>query len=382
MQKLKKKHALVLRHVPVTLYTCLLFFLILFTAAFISFSSLWSTVSTTNTKPTTKTVANQTLVANVPSREETIKQSSTLLNCSRGNQTICSSDYPTTTTSETEKNEATCPEYFRWIHEDLKPWKEKGISREMVENAKKTAHFRLVVKNGKGYVENYRESIQTRSVFTIWGILQLLRRYPGKVADMEMMFDCNDKPVVPVGLYDGPNVAGPGPGPPPVFGYCVDRWTRDIVFPDWSFWGWPEINIRPWEHVLKEIKKGNEKVKWDWIQESKQGFNNSNLADQCTYRYKVYIEGYGWSVSEKYILACDSPTLFVKPRYYDFFTRSLQPLQHYWPIKENDKCKSIKHAVDWGNNNNQKVSIIASFHLSQLEMQIIMRNNLTGTRNW
>ena len=81
-------------------------------------------------------------------------------------------------------------------------------------------------------------------------------------------------------------------------------------------------------------------------------------------RYKVYIEGYAWSVSEKYILACDSPTLFVKPRYYDFFTRSLQPLQHYWPIKENDKCKPIKHAVDWGNNNNQKVSITASSFIS------------------
>lgn len=24
----------------------------------------------------------------------------------------------------------------------------------------------------------------------------------------------------------------------------------------------PEINIRPWEHVLKEIKEGNKKVKW------------------------------------------------------------------------------------------------------------------------
>ncbi|CAK8545004.1 unnamed protein product [Lathyrus sativus] len=85
----------------------LLFFLALFTAAFIS--SLWSTLSTTNIKPTTKTVANQTLAVNVPSREETTKQSSTLLNCSRGNQTTCSSDYPTTS-SETEKNEATCPE--------------------------------------------------------------------------------------------------------------------------------------------------------------------------------------------------------------------------------------------------------------------------------
>ena len=72
-------------------------------------------------------------------------------------------------------------------------------------------------------------------------------------------------------------------------------------------------------------------------------------------RYKVYIEGSAWSVSEKYILACDSPTLLVKPHYYDFFTRVLIPGHHYWPIKEDDKCRSIKFAVDWGNNHKQRV---------------------------
>jgi hypothetical protein len=184
-----------------------------------------STLSTTtNIKPTTttNTVANQTLAAaNVPTKNEKIKQTKkfqpTILNCTIKNQTCSSSNYPTTTTLKTTKNNMVCPEYF------------KGITREMVEKAKKTAHFRLVVKNGKGYIEKYKnkEAIQTRDVFTVWGILQLLRKYPGKIPDLELMFDCNDKPVVPMGL-----------GPPPVFGYCADRWTQDIVFPDWSFWGW------------------------------------------------------------------------------------------------------------------------------------------------
>lgn len=60
-------------------------------------------------------------------------------------------------------------------------------------------------------------------------------------------------------------------------------------------------------------------------------------------------------MSDKYILACDSVTFVVKPRYYDFYTRGLMPVHHYWPIKENDKCRSIKFAVDWGNNHKQKV---------------------------
>jgi len=33
----------------------------------------------------------------------------------------------------------------------------------------------------------------------------------------------------------------------------------------------------------------------------------------------------------------------------------LMPLQHYWPVKDKDKCRSIKHAVDWGNTHEQEV---------------------------
>lgn len=73
------------------------------------------------------------------------------------------------------------------------------------------------------------------------------------------------------------------------------------------------------------------------------------------YRYKIYIEGSAWSVSEKYIMACDSVTLYVKPQYYDFFSRGLMPMRHYWPIRNDNKCMSIKFAVAWGNSNEHKV---------------------------
>jgi hypothetical protein len=101
----------------------------------------------------------------------------------------------------------------------------------MVEKANGTAHFRLVIVKGKAYIEKYKKSIQTRDVFTIWGILQLLRRYPGRIPDLELMFDCDDLPVI---LSRGRNTTAP----PPLFRYCGDRSTMDIVFPDWSFWGW------------------------------------------------------------------------------------------------------------------------------------------------
>lgn len=324
------------------------------------------------------------------------------LNCSNGDSrpTCPVNYYPSNFTVHSPPDDpsptpqSTCPEYFRWIHEDLWPWRETGITKEMVEMARRTANFRLIVVDGKAYLEKYRKSFQSRDTFTLWGILQLLRRYPGQVPDLDIMFDCVDWPVVKKEDYRAPSATAP----PPLFRYCGDDTTLDIVFPDWSFWGWSEINIKPWELLSKDLKEGNKRIKWadrepyaywkgnpavaqtrmdllkcnvsdkqdwnarvygqDWLKEQKEGYKQSDLASQCNYRYKIYIEGSAWSVSEKYILACDSVTLMVKPRYYDFFTRSLMPLQHYWPVKEDDKCRSIKHAVEWGNTHMEEAQAI------------------------
>ncbi|XVE58539.1 hypothetical protein DITRI_Ditri04bG0177400 [Diplodiscus trichospermus] len=319
------------------------------------------------------------------------------LNCSAVHLTrSCPTDYPTIIEEDpdSDSNSTTCPHYFRWIHEDLRPWAYTGITLDMVERAKKTANFRLIIVNGRAYVEKYHRSFQTRDVFTLWGILQLLRKYPGKVPDLDLMFDCVDWPVIKSSDYGGPNATTP----PPLFRYCKDEETLDVVFPDWSFWGWPEIRIKSWVPLLNELMEGNQKMRWeerepyaywkgnpnvaetrqallkcnvsdkqdwgarvyaqDWGRESRQGFKQSNLADQCVHRFKIYVEGSAWSVSEKYILACDSLALLVKPRYYDFFTRSLEPMRHYWPIKPNDKCRSIKHAVEWGNSHQAEAQAI------------------------
>jgi hypothetical protein len=323
------------------------------------------------------------------------------LNCAAfsGNDTgTCPKDnYPTSFRSSAGEGEsdrspsATCPDYFRWIHEDLRPWEKTGITREALERANATAIFRLAIINGRIYVEKFREAFQTRDVFTIWGFVQLLRRYPGKIPDLELMFDCVDWPVVKAAEFAGVDQ----PPPPPLFRYCANDETLDIVFPDWSYWGWAEVNIKPWESLLKELREGNQRTKWidrepyaywkgnptvaetrldlmkcnlsevydwkarlykqDWVKESKEGYKQSDLASQCHHRYKIYIEGSAWSVSEKYILACDSVTLMVKPHYYDFFTRGMFPGHHYWPVKEDDKCRSIKFAVDWGNLHMRKV---------------------------
>ncbi|GMJ06274.1 hypothetical protein like AT5G23850 [Hibiscus trionum] len=381
------------------------------TAALITYSSWIDTSGVLIENSTDK--ANTIVVSEKP--KVTRQRIEIPLNCTNGkNQTqTCPTNYPKTFRTEDidPSLNPVCPDYFRWIHEDLWPWKTSGITRDMVERANGAATFRLVIKGGKAYVKNYRQAIQTRDVFTIWGILQLLRKYPGGLPDLEIMFDTEDRPAIRSRDYRGPNATAP----PPLFRYCGDNETLDIVFPDWSFWGWAEINIKPWDSILKDIKQGNGKIKWidrepyaywkgnpfvdenrqdllkcnvtdqqdwnarlfiqDWILEGQQGFKQSNVADQCTYRYKIYIEGYAWSVSEKYILACDSVTFMVQPRFYDFFMRSMQPVEHYWPIRDDDKCRSLKFAVDWGNNHKKKAHEIgkaaSSFMQEQLKMDYV-----------
>ncbi|XP_052724576.1 uncharacterized protein LOC108346451 isoform X2 [Vigna angularis] len=333
------------------------------------------------------------------------------LNCTDKNSTAtCSSYYPTTLEFDGDST-TSCPDYFRWIHEDLKPWKSTGITRDMVERGRNVSHFRLVIVNGKVYVQKLGRVYQTRDVFTIWGVLQLLRLYPGKIPDLDLMFQCGDKTVILKKNFQGPQALSP----PPVFHYCGDEISHDIVFPDWSFWGWPEINIGPWERTLHNILEGNKKTKWidrvpyafwkgnpavanirrelmkcnptkqqdwnariesiQWNREKASNYANAKLENQCTHRYKIYIEGAAWSVSEKYIILCDSMTLLVEPTYYDFFTRNMVPLQHYWPVSPRNMCEDIKYAVDWGNSHLQNAQMIGNggtdYILENLKMKYV-----------
>ncbi|KAM1494808.1 hypothetical protein ACFXTO_029602 [Malus domestica] len=252
------------------------------------------------------------------------------------------------------------------------------ISAAHLETAKQHAAFRVVIVDGRLYVDLFWACVQSRAMFTIWGFLQLLARYPGRVPDVDIMFDCMDKPIINRTEHESM--------PLPLFRYCTDGDHFDIPFPDWSFWGWPELNIHPWEEQFGEIKRGSQERSWkkkepfaywkgnpdvsspirtellncndtkmwraqimrqDWEAEARAGYEHSKLSTQCNHQYKIYAEGYAWSVSLKYIVSCGSLTLIITPQYEDFFSRGLIPKINYWPISPNAICPSIKSAVDW-----------------------------------
>ncbi|TVU35884.1 hypothetical protein EJB05_17791, partial [Eragrostis curvula] len=221
---------------------------------------------------------------------------------------------------------------------------------------------------------------------------------------------CDDRSQVRATDYRVPSDA------PPVFRYCKEtRFALGILFPDWSFWGWPEMNIRPWPQMLEEVTRENERVRWlerqpyaywkgkpniyrirhqllrcnisnghEWnahlfsqvLREEKPsatafsfllnligGVNlpsltNAGLELRPPKWYKIYIEGNSWSASEKYILACNSPVLFVETPFQDILSRALVVDKHYWHINRDDMCRSIKAVVDWGNQHPEQAQLI------------------------
>ncbi|KAB1225750.1 KDEL motif-containing protein 2 [Morella rubra] len=220
-------------------------------------------------------------------------------------------------------------------------------------------------------------------MFTIWGLLQLLKRYPGMVPDVDMMFDCMDKPRI--------NTTEHRSMPLPLFRYCTNEDHYDIPFPDWSFWGWPETNLRPWDEEFRDIKRGSQRISWsrkvpraywkgnpdvnspvrlellkcnhsrmwgaqimrqDWAEEARIGYGKSKLSNQCDYYFSL-VKSIDLFFSNE---MCTPPSSSAD--YEDFFSRGLIPLKNYWPVSSNNICPSIKYAVDWGNGHPSEAKAI------------------------
>lgn len=326
----------------------------------------------------------------------------TYLSC--GSSSSTNRNFPYANQSDHGIRKKNCPGVFRYIHRDLEPWSKSKISLAHLVEAQKLAAFRVVILGGKLYVDLYYACVQSRAMFTIWGLLQLLKRYPGRVPDVDLMFDCMDKPTI--------NRTEHASMPVPLFRYCTTPEHFDIPFPDWSFWGWSEIQIEEWDRQYRSIKQGSKARSWtekspiaywkgnpdvasparsellqcndttqwraqilrqDWVQEAKGGFKESKLSKQCNHRYKIYAEGYAWSVSLKYILSCGSVPLIITPEYQDFLSRGLIPKRHYLHIPRDDMCKSIKLAVNWGNSHPKKAEAIGRLAQHYMETMSMAR---------
>lgn len=76
------------------------------------------------------------------------------LQCPIGNTTqiTCSANNPKIFDTD-DSSAQQCPEYFRWIYKDLRPWERTGITKEIFESMTDKMNLRILVIDGNLYLE-------------------------------------------------------------------------------------------------------------------------------------------------------------------------------------------------------------------------------------
>ncbi|GAQ84495.1 hypothetical protein KFL_001910140 [Klebsormidium nitens] len=308
-----------------------------------------------------------------------------------------------------QPHEQECPAWFSGMYEDLAPWKEKGsISAQDIEAALPGAAIHFTIIGGKLYAKEIKPCFPNRARYSTWGLLQLLRYFPGQVPDVDFVFECNDYPQ----MVRPKNPADPTPV---LLNYDNREGKIDVPFPDWTFWGWPDLEIARWRDQSHRIDRAARAgLKWidrektafwkgaAWLNEARKAlvrctaedpsfllsaydkswgnvaahetnFTDARLEDQCGYRYRIYAEGSAWSVSIKYGLACGSTMLLVEPVFKAFYDHGLRDGENCLVVPKHPAlCENMRDKVRWGNDNPELAGGIgeagAKFALEDLDM--------------
>ncbi|GAQ92239.1 putative lipopolysaccharide-modifying protein [Klebsormidium nitens] len=302
-----------------------------------------------------------------------------------------------------------CPDWFAAVADEFSPWKEKGgIDLADVEAAQPMASSRFQIINGSLYAEDFKGCWQTRKRYSMWGLLMFLRHFGDVVPDVDFMFDCGDMPQA----RRSPHPSDPIPA---LWGYNRQEESIDLTLPDWSFWGWPEVEITRWEeHGQKIMDAGRTFADWeerkatafwkgaldvtagltaglranltactadpangveaygkDW---RAGGFSDTRQWEQCGWRYRIYAEGFAWSVSMKYGMACGAVMLVIDPFFAAFYHPGLAYGTNALLVRRVPLCESFREQITWANAHPAEAEAIGRAGLRFVEEDLSMRH--------
>ncbi|KAL0106209.1 hypothetical protein PUN28_016128 [Cardiocondyla obscurior] len=279
------------------------------------------------------------------------------------------------------------------IARDLKPFKEKGISEELMEATRTRGTFYQVIKG-----KLYREKdcmFPTRCA----GIEHFLLKIIGNLSDMDLIINTRDYPQS--SEYFGNAM--------PVFSFSKTPQYYDIMYPAWAFWeGGPAISLYPrglgrWDQHRKSLNKASLKVLWE--QKESKGFfrgsrtsserdslillsrNKPHLVDaqytknqawksnedtlhaapasevslesHCTYKYLFNYRGVAASFRHKHLFLCRSLVFHVGDEWMEFYYYAMKPWIHYIPVPKNADLKELEDLIGFARNNDDLSKRIA-----------------------
>lgn len=254
------------------------------------------------------------------------------------------------------------------IEVELRPWAKSGITREMVERAyclsRWTASTRVQIKNNRLYATPPDHVFQSRERTILLQLVHLLQKYDLPDIDVMLVTDdfCPDKDI-PHRSFDGNYKRCSRLGPTfSISKLPEERESHCVNMPDFSFQGWPEQFLPPWQLTRSLLQNAADNQPWrkrsdvlfwkggnthperdilvnsNMLQQSGMAqvhfvnFSNAatyvSLPEHCHHKYLLNMEGYSYSSRLKYIMACGSAIIYPNKRYTEFWYHMLDETNH------------------------------------------------------
>ncbi|XP_066601040.1 O-glucosyltransferase rumi homolog [Prorops nasuta] len=294
----------------------------------------------------------------------------------------------------TECNNTKCECFKEMIDRDLRPFKKKGLSQDLINSARNRGTFYQIIR---GML--YREKdcmFPSRCA----GIEHFLLKVAEKMPDMDLI----------VNTRDYPQSSKHFGSPLPIFSFSKTDQYYDIAYPAWSFWeGGPAISLYPkglgrWDQHRASLDKANKRIPWN-RKEIKAFFRGSrtsserdnlvklsrhkpdlvdarytknqawksnadtlhappapeiSLEDHCKYKYLFNYRGVAASFRHKHLFLCRSLVFHVGNEWTEFYYDTMKPWLHYIPVSSNAKEEDLEELILFAKSNNDISEEIAN----------------------
>ncbi|XP_076344324.1 O-glucosyltransferase rumi homolog isoform X2 [Tachypleus tridentatus] len=281
---------------------------------------------------------------------------------------------------------------------DLAPWKKKGISQVLIQNAKERGTRYQIINH-----KLYRDP-ECMFPFRCSGVEYFILKLINKLPDMEFILNTRDWPQA--------NKHWP---PLPILSFSKTDQYWDIMYPAWTFWeGGPAISLYPtgigrWDRQRTIITNvftfldDREAEKWPWEKKKPIAFFRGSrtsaerdplvlmsrerpdlvdaqytknqawrsekdtlgatpaqevpFEDHCHYKYLFNFRGVAASFRFKHLFLCKSLVFHVGDEWLEFFYPAMKPWVHYIPVR-ND-LEDVRDLIDFSKENEEIVKEIA-----------------------
>ncbi|CAL7943446.1 unnamed protein product [Xylocopa violacea] len=279
------------------------------------------------------------------------------------------------------------------IKRDLKPFKEKGISKDLINIAKSRGTFYQIIR-GKLYRQK-ECMFPSRCV----GVEYFLLKLAPELSDIDLV----------INVRDYPQSSKHFGGPLPIFSFSKTPQYYDITYPAWAFWeGGPAISLYPrglgrWDELRASLNEASKNTPWE-NKENRAFFRGSrtsaerdnlillsrrkpNLVDaqytknqawksdedtlyappasevplekHCKYKYLFNYRGVAASFRHKHLFLCQSLVFHVGDEWTEFYYDAMLPWIHYIPVSKDANQTVLEELIQFAIDNDELSKRIA-----------------------